>query len=199
LILQTDFSIIEQIKASMPIEQAAWHYLGLKLTRRGNRWLVCCPFHQEKTASFIIFPDGGYKCFGCQEHGDIIDLVAKGLHIDTAAAIKLLAADLGLQNDNRRGNQSTRRQISAQIRQIRLKQATDLAADDDILRVFLELAAIVRALNQLLKTQTDYEAHPLAVHWRPILDDILDDMESPQKDIQVNGWRRARRLLPWIK
>jgi DNA primase len=35
----------------------------------GRNKFMKCPFHNERTASFVLFPDGGYKCFGCSKHG----------------------------------------------------------------------------------------------------------------------------------
>src|ERR1044072_8305279 len=44
-----------------------------KLTRAGREFKACCPFHNEKTASFYINDEKGfYHCFGCQAHGDAI-------------------------------------------------------------------------------------------------------------------------------
>ncbi|NCO46872.1 MAG: hypothetical protein GW890_11020, partial [Vibrio sp.] len=47
----------------------------LKRVGNGNSFLACCPFHDDKSPSFTIDDDGGiYHCFGCNEHGDIIDM-----------------------------------------------------------------------------------------------------------------------------
>lgn len=46
----------------------------VKLTRNGADWFGCCPFHNEKTASFSVNDAKGfYHCFGCGAHGDILD------------------------------------------------------------------------------------------------------------------------------
>lgn len=47
----------------------------LKRVGNGNSFLACCPFHDDKSPSLTIDDDGGiYHCFGCNEHGDIIDM-----------------------------------------------------------------------------------------------------------------------------
>lgn len=46
-----------------------------KLRKLGSRYTALCPFHNEKTASFVIYPDNTFHCFGCQEHGDSIDFM----------------------------------------------------------------------------------------------------------------------------
>lgn len=40
-----------------------------------NKGLAKCPFHDEKTASFKVYPNGTYHCFGCGAHGDVITFV----------------------------------------------------------------------------------------------------------------------------
>lgn len=41
----------------------------LNLRDDGRKVAVNCPFHSEKTPSCYIFPDGGFKCFGCGKSG----------------------------------------------------------------------------------------------------------------------------------
>lgn len=43
---------------------------GITLVKSGERWKACCPFHSEKTASFVVYLDGSYYCFGCGIHGE---------------------------------------------------------------------------------------------------------------------------------
>ncbi|RMG92662.1 MAG: DNA primase, partial [Chloroflexi bacterium] len=50
----------------------------IQLERSGSTYKACCPFHNEKTASFFVTPSKNiYKCFGCQEGGDAADLLMK--------------------------------------------------------------------------------------------------------------------------
>ncbi len=50
----------------------------IKLTKKGDEFVACCPFHDENTPSFTITPSTGYYyCFGCAEGGDAIDFVSK--------------------------------------------------------------------------------------------------------------------------
>ena len=51
---------------------------GVRLIKTGKNFKACCPFHTEKTPSFIVYADQNrYHCFGCQAHGDFIDLIMK--------------------------------------------------------------------------------------------------------------------------
>ena len=58
--------------------------------KSGKHSFALCPFHQEKTPSFCCFEGGGYKCFGCGEAGDAIDLMMKIFDLDFKEAVKKL-------------------------------------------------------------------------------------------------------------
>jgi len=49
-----------------------------------------CPFHDEKTPSFYIFPNNKFKCFGCQAYGTSIDYVMKRDGVEFIPAVKTL-------------------------------------------------------------------------------------------------------------
>ncbi|MDW3024422.1 MAG: DNA primase [Alphaproteobacteria bacterium] len=67
------------------------------LTRKGQNYWGCCPFHNEKTPSFSVNEEKGfYHCFGCGEHGDIISFTMKQGNMDFKAAIAELANMAGL-------------------------------------------------------------------------------------------------------
>ncbi len=67
------------------------------LTKKGQNFWGCCPFHNEKTPSFSVSEDKGfYHCFGCGEHGDIISFVMKSENVDFKTAIHELADMAGL-------------------------------------------------------------------------------------------------------
>ena len=67
------------------------------LTKKGQNYWGCCPFHNEKTPSFSVNEEKGfYHCFGCGEHGDIISFTMKSENIDFKAAISELADMAGI-------------------------------------------------------------------------------------------------------
>lgn len=70
-------------------------YVPLKLS--GSSYKCCCPFHQEKTPSFVVSPvRQTYKCFGCDAWGNAIDFVMRYKNIDFIEAVEDLAAFAGL-------------------------------------------------------------------------------------------------------
>ena len=66
------------------------------LKRVGQRHSGLCPFHQEKTPSFSVNPDGYYYCFGCQASGDAITFVRETEHLDFVEAVERLAQRSGI-------------------------------------------------------------------------------------------------------
>lgn len=69
----------------------------LKLKRSGQNYFACCPFHNEKSASFSISPlKQMYHCFGCGESGNSISFVMKYLGLDFVSAVKSLADQYGV-------------------------------------------------------------------------------------------------------
>lgn len=78
--------IFEEIKATVDMPTVARGY-GLKINRSG---MALCPFHQEKTPSAKIYPDG-FHCFGCGVHADVIGFTQRlfGLARPIDAAKKL--------------------------------------------------------------------------------------------------------------
>jgi DNA primase len=70
---------------------------SLKLQRAGREYKACCPFHNEKTASFYVNDDKGfYHCFGCGAHGDAIRFLTDHRGMPFMDAVKELAAKAGM-------------------------------------------------------------------------------------------------------
>ena len=69
-----------------------------KLKRAGRRYTGLCPFHNEKTPSFTVFPDTrSFYCFGCQASGDVISLVMRAENLTYIEAVKYLAQRSGME------------------------------------------------------------------------------------------------------
>lgn len=89
--------VVETIKRQVdPVE-----YIGRvsPLQKSGRSFKGLCPFHTEKTPSFYVFPDRGtWRCFGtCGEGGDIFTFVQKRENTDFRGALRVLAAEAGVE------------------------------------------------------------------------------------------------------
>ncbi|MGO1080138.1 CHC2 zinc finger domain-containing protein [Inquilinus sp. CA228] len=68
----------------------------IQVARSGPNWTACCPFHQDSTPSFTIFPDQRFFCFGCGASGDGVDFL-RGYHgISVREAVKLVSGRAAL-------------------------------------------------------------------------------------------------------
>lgn len=94
-------SPVDLIKSKIDLVQLVSTYVpGVK--KSGRNWWACCPFHNEKTPSFCIWPeDDRWKCFGCGLGGDAFAFVMRQENLDFPGAIKLLAEKAGVQLDDR--------------------------------------------------------------------------------------------------
>jgi len=88
--------VVAQIKSRLTIEDVVSSYVNLK--KVGNSLKGLCPFHNEKTPSFIVSPDRGIAyCFGCHKGGDIFKFVQEVEGIDFSEALKFLAEKAGVE------------------------------------------------------------------------------------------------------
>ncbi len=96
---------IEKIKEALPVEQLVGEYVPLK--RMGKYLKACCPFHNEKTPSFIVNTDrNNWHCFGCSKGGDIFTFVQDIDGLDFPEALRLLAGKAGVELTNTVRNQA---------------------------------------------------------------------------------------------
>lgn len=71
------------------------------LKKKGVNYVGCCPFHQEKTASFVVSQAKEiYKCFGCAAGGNVIKFVQEHEHLSFPAAAKYVADKYNIQIDD---------------------------------------------------------------------------------------------------
>src|SRR5216117_65885 len=86
---------IEQIAAANDIVEVIGSYFPLK--RAGANFKALCPFHQEKTPSFMVSPSRQtFHCFGCGAGGSVFRFVMDYEHIDFPAAVHKLGARAGI-------------------------------------------------------------------------------------------------------
>ncbi|MDD7764623.1 MAG: DNA primase [Peptoniphilaceae bacterium] len=81
---------IEEIKSKADIVSVASDYISVK--KSGRYYIANCPFHNEKTPSFFLYPETNtFHCFGCGKHGDSISFVMEMESSDYVDTIKQLA------------------------------------------------------------------------------------------------------------
>src|ERR1700756_1905228 len=93
---------IEQIAAANDIVEVIGSYFPLK--RAGANFKALCPFHQEKTPSFMVSPSRQtFHCFGCGAGGSVFRFVMDYEHTDFPSAVRKLAARVGITVVEKRG------------------------------------------------------------------------------------------------
>lgn len=86
---------VEEIKNKTDIVGVVSEYV--KLVRSGRNLKGLCPFHGEKTPSFMVNPELQiYKCFGCQEGGDVYSFLQKMEGMEFGEALQMLAKRAGI-------------------------------------------------------------------------------------------------------
>ena len=86
---------IEELRQRNDIESVISSYVNLK--RRGSTLVGLCPFHNEKSPSFTVYPSSNsYYCFGCGAGGDPITFIRGVEHLDYIDAVKFLADRSGM-------------------------------------------------------------------------------------------------------
>ncbi len=100
---------IERLKATVSLVDVVSEVVSLR--KVGRNYVGLCPFHAEKSASFNVREEiGRYRCFGCDQSGDVITFVERTRHVDFVGAVEYLAAKVGLQLEYTTSGQSAERQ-----------------------------------------------------------------------------------------
>lgn len=95
-----DQSTIDRIYAAADIVEIVGDYVTLK--RKGANYQACCPFHQEKTPSFVVSPSKGFfKCFGCGKGGNAVTFVMEQEGVSYPEALRMVAKRYGIQVEER--------------------------------------------------------------------------------------------------
>ena len=96
--LQTmiDRETIERIMSAANVVEVISDYITLK--RKGANFQACCPFHNEKTPSFVVSPSKGlFKCFGCGKAGNAVTFIMEHENISYPEALKVVAKKYGIE------------------------------------------------------------------------------------------------------
>jgi DNA primase len=114
----TSSGITAEIKSKLPVADVIGETVALK--RAGSAFKGLCPFHAEKTPSFIVNPDReAWHCFGCGEGGDIFTFLMKRDGLDFREALARLAEKAGVELSERTAREDRRKR--------RLREALEAA------------------------------------------------------------------------
>ncbi len=96
--VKSKLDLVEVIGESVPLRKAGTTFKGL------------CPFHGEKTPSFVVTPTReSWKCFGCGKGGDLFSFVMEREGVDFREALRRLAGRAGIELDERTTREDARR------------------------------------------------------------------------------------------
>ena len=89
-------TVVDEVKSRLDIVEIISSYVTL--ARSGQRYKAPCPFHQEKTPSFMVYPDRqSWHCYGaCASGGDVFSFVMRAENLDFGETLKRLSQQAGV-------------------------------------------------------------------------------------------------------
>ncbi len=110
-------SDVQKIKDRLTIIEVIGQYVTLR--RAGRNYTARCPFHKERTPSFMVSPERGtYICFGCGEKGDVFSFIQKMDGIDFPSALRLLAERAGVKLEQKFSRPPEQKEKEEKLREV---------------------------------------------------------------------------------
>ncbi len=164
--------VVDEVKDRLDIVEVVSSYL--QLDKSGRNYKALCPFHGEKTPSFVVFPESQrWYCFGaCSEGGDIFNFVMKMEGWDFRTTLEELAAQAGVELEPRTPQQAKAAEEADRLRDL--------------------LAAAARYYHHLLVNSPEAEVGRAYVERRGLASETVDAF---QVGYSLPGWDRSRDYL----
>ena len=149
------------------------------LKQKGRRFWGKCPFHQEKTDSFVV-DERRYHCFGCGADGDLFELAKLIWGCGFSEAVQRLAGEYGITADGRT--------ITTRIR------STVKSDEEQFHTVFIQLFQIRESFHGFLK---NYQGEPPAqlIFDLGAVDGMMEEMINDDPERRQTAFNNARRIL----
>ncbi len=159
---------------------------GVPIKMRGRRAMACCVFHNEKSASFVIYPDQArYHCYGCGANGDSLDLLA---HLSGRPLRDVIRDYATGQSEPKFRKMASRRKAEARQKQEQINEFN---------RLYRRACILARELERGLQSYEDYAGYPETVHLLAELDGMIEAAAIREiPETVFVGWVRGR--LSWL-
>ena len=187
------------IKESVVLSEVVGQYVKLRKSYgNSGRWIGLCPFHQEKNPSFCVDDNiGRFRCFGCGEHGDVIEFFQRFNQSDYKEALKQVKILGGIEDEwltpgQRKAAEAAQRAAVAERKAFR--KWKDELVSNLIHYTSLEWEIHRKARRQLLTTWTEEleQQAELARTEAERKERSLDGLEL-MSDHELMGWYNTRK------
>ena len=176
-------SQVEEVKSKIDIVSVIGEHV--QLTKAGSNFRGLCPFHSEKSPSFMVSEELQiYKCFGCGEGGDVFTFLEKYEGMEFPEALKYLADKAGVKLVARAGDNSSEKEILYEINNLAAKFYNFLLVSHPIGKVALNYLQEDRKINiDSIKT--------FNIGFAPANKNVLSDFLSKKKKINLKDIEKA--------
>ena len=183
-------SQLEEIKSKLDIVEVIGQYV--KLQKTGANYKALCPFHKEKTPSFIVSPSRQiFHCFGCGAGGDVVGFLMKIENIEFKEALKILADKAGVKLTYESPEINSQKQkiidINEKAREFFEKQ---LENNNEVLVYFYK-----RGLKE--ETIKEFRLGFALDDWRSLLSFLIKEGFKPEEILQ-SGLVISKKEIPEI-
>jgi len=157
---------VQEVKDKLNVVDVVGSYV--RLTKAGKYHKGLCPFHNERTPSFMVSPERGfYHCFGCGKGGDIFSFVQDIEGLDFRGALKLLADKAGVVIENEpRENKDEKEKMLAALKDAESFYVSELGKREDVKEYLFKRALKMETLE---KFRVGYAPN----EWRALSDHLV--------------------------